>query len=672
MSARAHAIYQRTYSRPLDSGGSETFEQTVDRVTAHQRWLWLRALGVPEEDHGDPSASLWFDEQHALELTALRKLFLDRKCAPAGRTMWLGGTEVARTREISMFNCTGAKAKTVYDLVDLFWQLLNGCGTGARPELGCLYGFARPIPRVSVVRSQRKLGEPGGHDQNRETWDPATRTWSITVGDSGEAWAKALGKLVAGKFAANHLVLDLSQIRAEGSLLSRYGWRSSGDTVIASEFPKIVAVLNRRAGQLLRKVDICDIINHLGVIQTGRRGAEILLVNHVDPEAEDFITFKRDCYSDPARYHRQQSNNSLLFWEQPPRAELERIFGLILSSGGNEPGFINAAEARRRAPWFDTVNPCVEILLADGGICNLVETDVSKFSYLGDLCEALRLVARANYRQTCVNLRDGILQGKWHENNESLRLCGVSLTGIAGRPDLTAHDYRQLRIAAQAGAWSMADELGLPRPKNVTCVKPSGTMSKVMDAPGEGAHKPLGRYVFNSVVYARTDPLVARFADAGYEVRPHPTQGTQVLVKFPVENAGVAFDDFHGTPVNLEPAVAQLERYRLLMDNWCDQNVSLTVSYDPGEVPAIIDWLERHWNSYVGVSWAFRTDPTKTAADFGAAYLPQEVVTREVFEAYATQLRPADLSGDVGGALDLVTLQEQAGEECEAGVCPVR
>lgn len=451
-------------------------------------------------------------------------------------------------------------------------------------------------------------------------------------------------------------------------MLSRYGWRSSGDSVIALELPKIAAILSRRAGQLLRKLDIADICNHLGVIQTGRRGAEILLMDSDDPERDDFIRFKEDCYSDPAKHHRQQSNNSLLFWEKPERPELEDIFARIVASGGSEPGFINAAHARLRAPWFDTANPCVEILLPDKGFCNLVETDVSKFAHLSDLCEALRIVARANYRQTLVDLDDGILQRTWHENNEFLHLCGVGITGLAGRPDLTAHDLRAMRTSAHLGAWSMADELGTPRPKNVTCIKPSGTMSKVMDAPGEGAHKPLGRYIFNSVVYNRTDPLAAALREAGYEVRPHPTQETMVLVKFPVENAGVVLEDFNGTPVNLEPAVSQLDRYKLLMDNYVDQNCSLTVSYDPGEVPAIIDWLMQHWDSYVGVSFGFRTDPTKTAKDFGAAYLPQEVVDEPTFRAYEAKLREAKLEGDLGGALDISELED----DCAGGVCPIR
>jgi adenosylcobalamin-dependent ribonucleoside-triphosphate reductase len=665
MSARALAIYQRTYSRQQPGGSYETFPETVDRVVQHQAWLWARALGLELSqafDYYDRVSDVLPDAAQA-ELAALKELMLARRVLPSGRTMWLGGTEVARTRECSQFACASLAVRTVYDVVDLTWLLLNGCGIGAKPRTGVLNGFATPIDDVRVVRSKRTA--PGGRETNLETWEPATATWTISVGDSGEAWARAVGKLVAGKHRARTLVLDFSQIRPEGSLLSRYGWRSAGDTVISAELVKIARLLSRRAGQLLSKLDVCDLVNHLGVIQTGRRGAEILVVDEGDPEVEAFMRFKDGCYADPERTQRQQSNNSIMFYERPSRARLVEIFDTIVATGGNEPGFINAAAARLRAPWFTAPNPCVEVLNGDKGFCNLFETDVAKFSHLGPLCEALRLVARANYRQTLVNLDDGVLQRSWHELNEFLRLCGVSLTGLARRPDLTAHDLKTMRSAAVSGAWAMADELGQPRPKNVTCVKPSGTLGKVMDTT-EGNHKPLGRYVFNSVVYQRVDPLVAALRDAGYEVRPHPTAETQVLVKFPVESQGV---DYGGGDLNLEPAVDQLNRYQLLMDWWCDQNVSQTIYYDPDEVPAIIDWLLAHWDSYVGVSWGFRTDPTKTAADFGAAYLPQAVVTREEFEEYVSNLRSLETGEGLGGALLLNDLDTA---DCEAGVCPVR
>lgn len=121
-----------------------------------------------------------------------------------------------------------------------------------------------------------------------------------------------------------------------------------------------------------------------------------------------------------------------------------------------------------------------EILLGNKSFCNLTEVDIGAFK--GDttgLHEALRIAARANYRQTCVNLNDGILQEAWHLNNEFLRLCGVGITGIAARKDLQAYDYRQMERETTHAAYAMADELGLQRPKNVTTVKPSGKQ----DAP---------------------------------------------------------------------------------------------------------------------------------------------------------------------------------------------
>lgn len=665
MSARALAVFQRTYSRPKGDGTHETFHETVDRVINHHKWLWSRAAGLLDPKDDEPCLP---NEDAEAELDQLRQLMYDRKVLPSGRSMWLGGTGIARSRELSQFACSGSIVKTVYDVVDNAWLLLNGCGIGVKPEMGVLNGFARPIKTIEVVRSERSIEDgPSLEDHNTETWDAKSRTWTIRVGDSGEAWAKAIGKLVAGKYPAEKLVLDFRPVRAEGSLLSRYGWRSSGDTVIAQEMPKIAELFNRRAGQLLTKLDIADLINHLGVIQTGRRGAEILLMEEGDPEIEDFMRFKAGCYSDPTKFQRQQSNNSIIFWKKPKRERLAQIFETIVASGGNEPGFVNGQAARVRAPWFDTVNPCVEIILGDKSFCCLFEVDVAKFDSLNELQEALRLAGRANYRQTCVNLDDGVLQRSWHELMQYLHLCGTSITGIARRPDLSAHDLRQMRTSATLGAWSMADELGLSRPKNVTCVKPSGTLGKVMDTT-EGAHKPLGRYVFNSIVYTRSDPLVDVLRAAGYEVRPHPTAETQVLVKFPVESAGVVFEDFNGTPVNREPAVAQLERYRLIMENWCDQNCSMTISYDVEEVPAIINWLLDNWNSYVGVSWAFRTDPTKTAADFGAAYLPQQVVDRETFMDYVEQLQPLGDEVVSGGAAQSDELEA----DCETGFCPVR
>jgi ribonucleoside-triphosphate reductase len=332
---------------------------------------------------------------------------------------------------------------------------------------------------------------------------------------------------------------------------------------------------------------------------------------------------------------------------------------MMLDSGGSEPGFINAIEAERRAPWFKGCNPCGEILLGNKSFCNL--TEVNLLAFVGNkvgLERAIALAARMNYRQTMVNLRDEILQEAWHLNNEFLHLCGVSLTGIRARRDLTAYDFKRMRNIAVSAAFSMAEELDSPLPKNVTCVKPSGTLSKIMgthewgEVP-EGIHLPLGKYLLNSITFSQFDPLVARFQAAGYTVIEKPFEPQSVLVQFPVSYPHIPFAQrtvardgkVEEMEINCDSAVDQLNWYALLQSTWSEQNVSNTISYDPSEIPEIIQWLYENWEAYVGVSFLFRNDPTKTAEQLGYAYLPQEVITQETYENYLAKLKPVDFSG---------------------------
>lgn len=650
-SLRSKLITRRTYNRPLDEKGTvfETWEQTVDRVINHQHWLWNRA----DKDSKVSTEQMWS------ELYELRQLMLDRKVLMSGRTLWLGGTDVAKKREASQFNCSFTNVETVYDVVDVLWLLMQGCGVGFRPVIGQLTGFQKPIPELEIIRSERK--DKNGEQFNTETFEDGV--WTIRVGDSAEAWSKSVGKLMAHKYAARKLVLDFSQIRPAGERLKGYGWICSGDASLAKAYEAIFNILNRRAGSLLNRIDILDIVNWLGTVLSSRRSAEIALFEYGEEEWKEFAVAKKEFWN--GNIQRAQSNNSLVFRGKPSHEQLTGIFKLMVESGGSEPGFINAVAARQRAPWFHGVNPCAEILLGNKSFCNLTEVDVGKFK--GDsagLRRAIYLAARANYRQTCVDLRDGILQEAWHLNNDFLRLCGVGLTGIVTRPDLAPYDYAELQRTATAAAYSMADELGTPRPKNVTTIKPSGTLSKVMDTT-EGKHKPLGKYIFNNVNFGKHDPLLPLVRAAGYRVFDNPVDPEGVLVTFPVKYDNVEFDNVNGMEVNLESAITQLERYKMLMQNWCQQNVSATISYSPEEVPEIVQWLLDNWDTYVGVSFLFRADPTKSAKDLGYLYLPQEVVTREVYEEYVSRLQDIELdkSNDIDAELQ---------DDCASGACPIR
>jgi ribonucleoside-triphosphate reductase len=262
-----------------------------------------------------------------------------------------------------------------------------------------------------------------------------------------------------------------------------------------------------------------------------------------------------------------------------------------------------------------------------------------------------------------VDLRDGILQDAWHQTNENLRLCGVGICGVARRPDVTDYDLKTLRNSAVAGAYSMADELEMPRPRNVTCLKPGGTLPKIMDTT-ESCYMPVGEFIFNDVNFSRHDPLLQRLVDAGYHVYDHPTDSTGVLVRLPVSYRGVD----HSRLAESESAVSQLERYRKIQASYSDQNTSITVYYDPSEVRGMVDWFLRHWDSYCACAFSLRQESSDPAAreamvrQFG--YLPQRVVSEAEFSAYESQLGIIDMDGVSGIG--------EVQEECQSGSCPAR
>ena len=794
--ARGYTIFMRTYSRPkgLDENGNEVFEtftEVIQRVRNHQEHLWTRQLGRA------------LNAEENAELDEWISLVLQHKVCCSGRTMWLADVDVANKREVAHFNCAATEASSINDIVDIFWLLLQGCGVGFSAKIGSLNGFSNTIKDIEFIEPKSEF-DKGEQEYNTESFEEGV--WTITVGDSAQAWAKAVGKLLAGKFKCKKLIIDLSNIRRAGMRLKGYGWISSGHIPFMEAIAGICKVMNARAGQLLRKIDIMDVCNWLGTTLSSRRAAEIFLFAYDEGEWRELACAKGKIFED-GNYQRYQSNNSLIFSKAPTREQLNEVFNLMAKSGGSEPGFINLEEAMIRAPWAKLTNPCLsgsaklrivvdgveveetfnnlvgkeditvvaldgehvggcrvtytgdkeigfyelengtiiectpehvfmtedgdedemdsiaaegrdlilygeegvntsikvkkvggasrtpvydfhmphthwgvvngvithncaEILLPpQGGLCNLTETNVSKFDSEEELLRALYLSGRANYRQTLVRLKDEILQEKWDQNNKHLRLCGVGLTGIALREDLTAFQLKEMRNMAVLGAYSMAEELGTERPKNISCIKPSGSISKVFNCT-EGLTKPLGKYIVNNINFGKHDPLLPKLREAGYTTFENPNDKTGVLVKFPVKWEGVTFDevktaDGRTLHINTDSAVQQLDKYKMYMKHWCDQNASNTISYSPEEVPEIIEWLLNNWEYYVGVSFLYRADPTKTARDLGYAYLPQEVITQEEYEAEVAKIVEVDYTGTAGD------MEIDAGG-CSTGACPIK
>lgn len=706
-SIRARIVERRTYLRPKDEDGKrfETPAEAKERGIAHQRWLWEKALKRP------------LNAAEEAELAELRQFMDEARISLSGRVKWMGGTDIIKERASAAFNCSFTNLETPADFVDAFWLLLQGCGVGFQPKPGLLTGFPSTLLKIEVIPSTRT--ERGGAESNTET--VADGVWTIRFGDSAKAWSKAIGKLLAEKHRVHTLRLDYSELRPGGKRLRGYGWLSSGWKPLADGFTKICSIMQRYADVPLDAVAILDIMNTLGTVLSSRRSAQIGLLKDTHRDISAFLGAKTgEWYLTEAQ--RSQSNNSIMFTSKPSRAKIVELLHQIHRTG--EPGFVNLEAAQRRAPEMEGFNPCAEILLPSKGFCNLMQVVWHRFN--GDfegLKRAQYIAGRANYRQTAVSMRDGVLQLQWDDQQKLLRLCGVSPTGYVSWEYADSPSHLEIVAdAARRGANDMADDLGLQRARRVTQCQPAGTSSKVLGLEGdevhEGAHAAMSRYIFNNIQFNKLDPLVEKLRAANYHVFDHPSDPTGVLATIPVEYPAspvftkvvkkVAFDKLthrrgehlfedamprvpaswsepgvtvtsedvpegrvykawreEELEVNVESAVRQLERYRILMNHYIDHNCSITVSFDETEIEAMADWFMEHWDSYIGVSFLQRNDPTKSALELGFQYLPQQAVSRRVFEAYTKTLLPVDLSDDAGE--DMVQI-----DDCATGACPIR
>ena len=651
---RAMVTELQKYGRLLPNGQLESREDIYQRVGRHQRWLRERQLGRP------------LNALEERELAILHQIQMERRGFLAGRVKWMGDTEKSREVEVTSFNCAGLQYETVYDVVDAYWLLLQGCGVSIRPQSGCLFGFAQPIPEIQVIHSNRV---EKGNPKNVETLTDGV--WTIKVGDSAVAWAKALGKLVAHEYEgtniiAKKLILDFSEIRGKGQVTSGYGWRTSGDEKIARSFEIIAHLLNTKVGLALSVIDLLDIFALTGETLSSRRSAGLVMLSNTHTDIDQFMRVKRKFW-EANKLWRGMTNNTVLFETRPTLSTLRELMHTILENGeSGDPGLCNAEALWSRFEDAIVINPCGEQPLVNGGLCNQVVINVAQSSWrnLTELFDTAYYLSRAAYVQTCVDLRDGVLSERWHRNNQHYRLVGVGVMGVA-ESGLTPAQWRRLRAAATHGAHSMAKELGLPLPYYVTTVKPDGTAGKAAGV-SEGLHHPLAKHIFNYQNFNSDDPVVSLLESHGYEVKPNPMTPGNVLVNFPIKWGNENFKwrmDSDGVEVERHGAIDQLENYRRMMDNWCDTNASCTITYLPDEIPSIADWLHKNWDSYVGTAFMPRFDLKSVTPGL---YLPQTPVSEAAFNAYSTQLKPIDWERfNTRQGFD----REAGIDNCDSGVC---
>ena len=642
---RAELLMLSKYSHHLNLDESQPFERwsdIIDRSIRHQKKIWQQSIG---RDLNDSELS---------ELNELRQGQLKKKIALAGRTYNLGGLPISESRPETQFNCWYDSVKTVHDSVDMFYLLLCGGGVTSVLERG-MAGFQNHI-ELEVIRTQRTT--KGGNKDNIEIFDDGI--WTIKVGDSAEGWAKFLGKLLAHTYPAKKLIVDFSELRPAGIVLSQFRWISNGDQQLADATAKIVKILNDSVARSLSKINLLDILTLVGGVLATRRSAQMMGMSYHDPEINDFITAKSNdnVLNFPNRYN---SNNTIMCYTKPNI----KWVGELLDYGttNDAPAIMNMAAAKNRYEGCEGLNPCGEALFPN---CNLGEINATNITSVGEANRLGYLLSRALYRQTCPPFSDGILQKHWNRNLKNTRQIGVGLTNIVPA-NLRAAPLREIYRNVVIGGGSMANELGTPIPQGNTVVKPSGTMTKVMGGGAEGSHHPLAKYIFNNVNFRINDPILEVLENAGYKIINHPNKHDTVLVTFPISNINHAYkykDVGNGVMIDAESVIDQLNRYLFLLRNWADQNVSMTVLYRKDEIPDIMAWLDKHWDEYISVAFMQRFEDYSEAKErFG--YMPQVPVNESDFNNYINSIKDFDVDTLFNKTVSADT------EECSGGVCPV-
>ena len=491
---------------------------------------------------------------------------------------------------------------------------------------------------------------------------------TISVADSKEGWAKALRQLVALLYSGEVAKYDLNRIRPAGARLKTFGGRASGPGPLDELFKFTIAKFRGAVGRKLTSIECHDILCKIGeVVVVGgvRRSAMISLSDLEDDRM-------RSCKSGnwwEQNAHRALANNSATYNSKPDIGQFLQEWTSLYNSHSGERGIFSreasqsqAAKNGRRDSSFDFgTNPCSEIILRPYQFCNLTEVVVRAEDTVETLANKIRIATiMGTFQSTMTNFP--YLRKVWQKNTEEERLLGVSLTGILDNKwmgevsDSTAKALEQLRKVAVDTNADLATQLGIPQSAAITCVKPSGTVSQLVDS-ASGIHARHSQYYIRRVRGDKKDPLSAFLSTAGVPaedcvMRPDST----VVFSFPMkapEGARLR-DDL--------TAIEHLDVWMMYQRHWCEHKPSVTISVKEDEWMDVGAWVFRNFDEISGVSFLPWAGGTYRQA-------PYEECTKEQYEEMLSKM-PKEIKWD-----DLVEVDDNVeGAQtlaCVAGHCEI-
>jgi ribonucleoside-triphosphate reductase (thioredoxin) len=530
-------------------------------------------------------------------LDDLEQAILDLEVMPSMRSVMTAGPAADRDNTC-MYNCSFLPVDDVKSFDEAMFILL--CGTGV--------GFS--VERQYVTKL------PEVPDALFTSYD------TIVVHDSKEGWAKALRKLIALLYAGEIPAWDVSRLRPAGAKLKTFGGRASGPAPLVELFKFVVATFKNAAGRKLNSIECHDIMCKIGeVVVVGgvRRSAMISLSNLSD----DRMRYAKSGSWWENQPQRALANNSVSYTEKPDSLAFMREWTALVESGSGERGIFNrqaskkqaAKNGRRDASYDFGTNPCSEIILRPYQFCNLTEVVVRATDNIDTLKEKVRLATILGTIQSTYT-KFPYLRKIWAKNTEEERLLGVSLTGIMDNPLLTSKNagleatLEELRNVAVRTNAVWAERLGIPVSAAITCVKPSGTVSQLVDS-ASGIHARHSDYYIRTVRGDNKDPLTQFMKDQGIPNEPCVMKPDQTTVfSFPQKSPPNAVTR------NDMTAVEQLETWLVYQRYWCEHKPSVTISVRDSEWVQVGAFVYKHFDEMSGVSFLPHSDHTYQQAPY--------------------------------------------------------
>jgi len=445
---------------------------------------------------------------------------------------------------------------------------------------------------------------------------------TIVVKDSKEGWAKAYRQLLALLWSGEIPKWDVSKVRPAGARLKTFGGRASGPAPLVDLFNFTVDKFLNATGRKLSSIECHDIMCKIGeivVVGGVRRSAMISLSNLSDDKMR--YAKSGQWYLDYG--HRALANNSVAYTDKPDAETFMREWTALIESKSGERGIFNrqasqkqAAKNGRRNPDSDFgTNPCSEIILKNAEFCNLTECVVRATDNIEDIERKVKYATILGTIQSTYT-KFPYLSKDWTDNTEEERLLGVSLTGIMDNPLMTganaglAKTLEHLRNVAISTNDEWAERLGIPPSAAITCVKPSGTVSQLVDS-ASGIHARHSPYYIRTVRGDNKDPLTKFLVDQGVPNEPDVMKPDATTVfSFPQKAPAGAVTR------NDMSAIEQLEMWLTYQRHWCEHKPSITVSVRDHEWVSVGAFVYEHFDEMSGVSFLPHSDHTYQQAPY--------------------------------------------------------